>query len=80
MAADRHATAKHKNDRAVSVLIVAVGMVFILAMAGLAVDLTSLYVARSKAQRAADAAALAGAHYFVSGGCASGIAGDISGD
>jgi len=48
-------------------------------MAGLAVDLASLYVARSQAQRAADAAALAGARAFVQNGCASGSGGSISG-
>lgn len=78
MAADRYGTPHRTSDRAVSVLIVAVGMVFILAMAGLAIDLASLYVARSQAQRAADAAALAGAQSFVSGGCASGLTGSIS--
>jgi Putative Flp pilus-assembly TadE/G-like len=55
-------------------------MVFILAMAGLAVDLASLYVARSQAQRAADAAALAGAQAFLTAyNCTSGVAGSISG-
>lgn len=79
MRTNRHAIARQPNDRAVSVLIIAVAMVFVLAMAGLGVDLASLYVARSQAQRAADAAALAGAKTFVDQGCASGIGTDISG-
>jgi len=78
MRANRHVAARHTNDRAVSVLIVAVGMVFILAMAGLAIDLASLYVARSQAQRSADAAALAGANSFRDNNCVSGSAGSIS--
>lgn len=67
------------NDLGVSIVIIAVGMIFVLGMAGLGVDLASLYVARSQAQRAADAAALAGAQYWSTQGCASGISGNISG-
>jgi hypothetical protein len=44
-------------------------MIFLLGACGLAVDLCGLYVARSEAQRAADAAALAGATVFVTSGC-----------
>jgi len=51
---------------------VAGAMVLILGVAGLAIDLASLYVARSEAQRAADAAALAGAEMFVTSGYTSG--------
>jgi Putative Flp pilus-assembly TadE/G-like len=47
----------------------AISLVVLLAMAGLAIDLAMLYVARSEAQRAADAAALAGAQVFAGGGC-----------
>jgi uncharacterized membrane protein len=43
-------------------------MVSVLAMAALAIDLTTLYVARGEIQRAADAAALAGAKGFVDSG------------
>ena len=43
-------------------------MVSVLAMAALAIDLTTLYVARGEIQRAADAAALAGAKAFVDSG------------
>src|SRR5262249_15815287 len=46
-------------------LLVVVGMFAILAMAALAIDLATLYAAKSEAQRAADAAALAGAKAYV---------------
>jgi hypothetical protein len=66
------------NERGVSILLVAVGMVFVLGMAGLGVDLASLYVGRSQAQRAADAGALAGAQALVSSGCTTSLGPDIS--
>jgi len=47
---------------------VAVSMVSLLAVAALAIDLTTLYVARGEIQRAADSAALAGAKAFVDSG------------
>jgi Flp pilus assembly protein TadG len=56
------------------VLLAAV-LVVLLAIAGLAIDLAALYVARSEAQRAADAAALAGADEFVLSQYASGAIG-----
>jgi Flp pilus assembly protein TadG len=59
------------NERGVSIMLVAVGMVFVLGMAGLGVDLASLYVGRTQAQRAADAGALAGAQALVQEGCTS---------
>ncbi|HEX5411024.1 MAG TPA: Tad domain-containing protein [Terriglobia bacterium] len=52
------------SDRGVSIMIIAVSMVFVLGMAGLGIDLASLYVGRSQAQRAADAGALAAAQYL----------------
>lgn len=48
-------------------------MVVILGMAALAIDLGYLYIARNEAQRAADAAALAGAGALVSSGYTSGL-------
>ena len=69
---------KRPNDLGVSILIVSVGMIFVLGMAGLGVDLASLYVARSQAQRTADAAALAGATYWAKHGCASATGTDIT--
>jgi hypothetical protein len=51
-----------------TIALVAVAMVGLLAMAALAIDLTTLYVAHGEIQRAADAAALAGAKAFVDSG------------
>jgi hypothetical protein len=67
----RRTPGRYYNDSGTTLYLVAAGMVFILATCGLAVDLVSLYTARSEAQRAADAAALAGATMFVSSGCTS---------
>jgi uncharacterized membrane protein len=50
---------------------VAVSLVALLGMAALAIDVVTLYVARSEMQRAADAAALAGAKAFVDSGITS---------
>ncbi len=50
-----------KGERGVTIFIVAVAMVSLLAMAVLAIDIVTLYVASGQAQQAADAAALAGA-------------------
>lgn len=67
------------DDRGVSILIIAVSMVFVLGMAGLGIDLASLYVGRSQAQRAADAAALAGAQALASDpSCVNGGSGSLS--
>jgi Putative Flp pilus-assembly TadE/G-like len=51
-----------------TIALMAVAMVSVLAMAALAIDLTTLYVAHGEIQRAADAAALAGAKAFVDSG------------
>jgi Putative Flp pilus-assembly TadE/G-like len=61
------------NERGVSLWLLAASMVVILGMAALAIDLGFLYVARNEAQRAADAAALAGAEALVSSGYTSGL-------
>ena len=55
-----------KGERGVTIFIVAAGMVSLLAMAVLAIDIVTLYVASGQAQQAADAAALAGAAAFSS--------------
>lgn len=49
-------------------MVVAFTLVAILAMAALSIDVAELYVSRGEAQRAADAAALAGAKMFVTSG------------
>jgi len=57
-----------RNERGVTLLLVAVAMFTILAMAALAIDVVTLYVGRAEAQTAADAAAMAGAKSLVAGG------------
>lgn len=60
-----------KNERGITLLIVAVGMVSVLAMAVLAMDVVRLYVAKDQAQATADAAALAGAEALANSGTTS---------
>src|SRR5258708_24021638 len=57
-----------RREAGQTIALMAVAMVSILAMAALAIDLTTLYVAHGEIQRAADAAALAGAKAFVDSG------------
>jgi hypothetical protein len=59
---------KHRKQRGQTLVLVALCLVVLISMAALAIDLTTLYVARGEMQRAADAAALAGAQAFVSSG------------
>ncbi|HET9180331.1 MAG TPA: Tad domain-containing protein [Terriglobia bacterium] len=73
-----YASRSSHDDRGVSILIIAVSMIFVLGMAGLGIDLASLYVGRSQAQRAADAGALAAAQYLAQSCTAS--SGSISAD
>src|SRR5713101_10141123 len=56
------------REKGQTIVLVALSIVTLLAMAALAIDVVTLYVARSEAQRAADAAALAGAKAFVDSG------------
>ena len=60
-------TAMWRNERGASVAIMAVSLFALLGMCALAVDLGMLLKVRSDAQRAADAAALAGAAEFLEG-------------
>ena len=53
------------GERGQTIVLVAVSILSLLAMASLAVDVVTLYVAKSQIQHAADAAALAGAKAFV---------------
>jgi Flp pilus assembly protein TadG len=53
-------------------LMVGAAMVMMLGVSAIAIDLVNLYLARTQAQRAADAAALAGAEAFISTGCTTG--------
>lgn len=57
------------EERGATLLLAVASLLVLLAMAGFAIDALKLYVARTDAQRAADAAALAGAKVFVSSGC-----------
>jgi uncharacterized membrane protein len=58
--------------------LVAISIVSLLAMAALAIDVVTLYVARTEAQRAADAAALAGAKAMADSGITTLPSGDPS--
>ncbi len=61
------------RERGMTLFMVAASLLILLGVAALAIDLGFLYVARSEAQRAADAAALAGAEEFVNSGFTSGL-------
>ena len=67
------------GERGVTLVIFAFFIVFLLGVAALAIDLGLLYVARSEAQRSADAAALAGANVFATSGCTSVSGGCVAG-
>jgi hypothetical protein len=69
---------ERKGERGVTILLVAVALVVMLGLAALGIDVVTLYVARTEAQRAADAAALAGARAFVASGFTSGQLGAVS--
>src|SRR5215472_17631036 len=66
---------QHTTERGATLILVAAGLVMVLGLGALAIDLASFYVVRSEAQRSADAAALAGATVFASGGCTTGPSG-----
>jgi hypothetical protein len=57
-----------RSEQGQTLPLIAVSIVSIIAMAALAIDMTTLYVARGEIQHAADAAALAGAKAFVDSG------------
>jgi hypothetical protein len=67
------------GERGASLVLVGIGLTALLSVMSLAVDLGMLYVARSQAQRAADAAALAGASTFLQSGCTSSVGGCVNG-
>jgi putative Flp pilus-assembly TadE/G-like protein len=69
---------ERKGERGVTILLVAVALVVMLGLAALGIDVVTLYVARTETQRAADAAALAGARAFVASGFTSGQLGAVS--
>src|SRR6516162_2483162 len=57
-----------RQQRGQTMILVAVSIVSLLAMAALAIDVVTLYVARTEIQGAADAAALAGAKAIADSG------------
>jgi Flp pilus assembly protein TadG len=63
----RHRTTRHARagERGVTMLLVVLAMLSMLAVVALAIDVITLYSARSETQRAADAAALAAAKMLV---------------
>ena len=61
----RHLSAPLRNERGASLAFVAVTLLGMLSVMALAIDLGMLYKTRGEAQRAADAAALAGASSFI---------------
>src|SRR6266852_6754459 len=67
----RIAIRRRPEERGQTIVLVAIALVSLLGMAALAIDVTTLYVARGEMQRAADAAALAGAKAFVDSGLTS---------
>jgi len=66
---------RRNRQRGSALFTVAVALIAFIGLMGLAIDLVSLYLGKSEAQRAADAAALAGATVFVTSGCTSNSAG-----
>jgi Putative Flp pilus-assembly TadE/G-like len=71
----KKASESRSRQRGSSLFIVATALVAFIGLMGIAIDLVSLYLGKSEAQRAADAAALAGATVFVTTGCTSTSAG-----
>ncbi len=59
---------QRRQERGQTILLVAISLVSLLAMAALAIDVVTLYVASSQIQRATDAAALAGAKAIADSG------------
>jgi hypothetical protein len=59
---------KRQNEQGQTIILVAISLVSLLAMAALAIDIVTLYLARSEIQRAADATALAAAKAIADSG------------
>ncbi len=69
MCANSRTRPGRKSERGITLYVVAAGLVMMLCLCALAIDLVAGYVGRNEAQRVADAAALAGATYFIDQGC-----------
>ena len=61
------------RERGTSLFLVGAAMFLLIGLLGLSIDLVALYLGKSEAQRAADAAALAGAQEFVISGFTTGL-------
>jgi Putative Flp pilus-assembly TadE/G-like len=61
-----------KHERGQTLLLVVVAMAVLVGMAALAIDIATLYTAHNETRRAAEAAALAGAHAIATSGVTSG--------
>jgi len=67
------------RERGVTLPLMAFAMVVVLGMAALSIDVATLYLAKSEAQRAADAAAMAAARAFVLTGTTTDVSTDFQG-
>ncbi|HYA24328.1 MAG TPA: pilus assembly protein TadG-related protein, partial [Terriglobales bacterium] len=67
-----------RHERGQTIILVAISIVSLLAMAALAIDVVTLYSASSETQRAADAAALAGAKALADSGITTLSTGDLA--
>src|SRR5436853_7210793 len=67
----RSISRKQSQERGQTIALVALTIVTLLAMAALAIDIVTLYVAKGEVQRAADVAALVAAKAFVDSGVTS---------
>ena len=68
MTKKKTASRRREQERGQTIILVAIGLVSLLAMAALAIDVVTLYAARSETQRAADAAALVAAKAIADSG------------
>ncbi len=69
MGSRKRAKMQRHGERGATLYMVVAFLFILIGIGALAVDLASMFVARSQAQRAADSAALAGAKVFVESGC-----------
>jgi hypothetical protein len=77
----RRNISRRRSDRGVVITLVAVFMLAVIgAMAALSIDVVTLYTARSEAQLAADAAALAGARVLANSGMTSASSSAVGGN
>jgi len=68
MRAEQLAFRRRRGEQGQTIFVVVIALVSLLGMAALAIDVVTLYVARAEIQRAADAAALAGAKAIADSG------------